>query len=74
MSNGTFVSAFDVFENGKGAADPSRLRALREELFQLARGIRRKLDQGLPASEVAAAKSLLAAAEVAENVVESLSA
>jgi hypothetical protein len=69
----TFISTLDVFENGKGAADPARLRALREELFQLARALRQKLDQGLPASD-AAAKSLLAAAEIAENVVEALSA
>jgi hypothetical protein len=69
-----FISTFDVFENGKGAADPARLRALREELFQLARALRRKLDRGLPAPDAAVAKNLLAAAETAENVVERLSA
>ncbi|MDR0441295.1 MAG: hypothetical protein LBI59_10015 [Candidatus Accumulibacter sp.] len=69
-----FISTFDVFENGKGAADPARLRALREELFQLARHLRQKLDRGLPADDAAAARSLLAAAETAENVVERLSA
>jgi hypothetical protein len=68
-----FISTFEVFENGKGAADPAGPRALREELFQLARGLRQKLDQGLPAPDVTAAKSLLAAAETAENVVEGLS-
>jgi hypothetical protein len=68
-----FISTFDVFENGKGAADPTRLRVLREELFQLARGLRQKLDRGLPAPDAAAAKHLLAAAETAENVVEGLS-
>lgn len=69
-----FLSTLDVFENGKGAADPARLRALREELFQLARHLRQKLDHGLPAPDAAAARSLLAAAETAENVVERLSA
>jgi hypothetical protein len=69
-----FISTFDVFEPGKGAEDPARLRALREELFQLARHLRRKLDLGLPEPEAASVRSLLAAAETAENVVERLSA
>jgi hypothetical protein len=74
MSNETPISAFDIFADGRKSADPAKLRALREELFQLARGIRQKLDQGLPPSEVAAAKGLLEAAQTAENVVEHLSA
>ena len=69
----TFISTFDVFENGKGTADPARLRALREELFQIAHGLRQKLDHGLPDREATAVRSLLAAAETAENVVERLS-
>jgi hypothetical protein len=69
----TFISTFDIFENGKDAADPARLRALREELFQLAHGLRQKLDHGLPTPDATASRSLLAAVEIAENVVETLS-
>ncbi|MDR3157543.1 MAG: hypothetical protein LBU11_00720 [Zoogloeaceae bacterium] len=74
MSTDTFVSAFDVFANGKGAADPAKARALREALFSLRNEIRQKIDRGLSATEIAAAKSLLSAAQTAENVVENLSA
>ncbi|MDR1647592.1 MAG: hypothetical protein LBR88_06110 [Zoogloeaceae bacterium] len=74
MKNETFISAFDVFENGRNAADPAKLRALRDVLFALTKQIRQKIDRGLPATEIAAARSLLTAAQTAENVVESLSA
>jgi hypothetical protein len=77
-ANETFLSAFDVLSNGKGAAagavrqDPAKARALKEALFSLENEIRRKIDRGLPADEIAAAKSLLAAAQIAGNVAESL--
>jgi hypothetical protein len=74
MNDKTFLSVFDIFANGKEAVDPAQLRALREELFQLAHGIRQQLDGGLPPSDVPAARSLLLAAEAAETVVEALAA
>jgi hypothetical protein len=74
MKNETFISTFDVFENGRKAVNPAKLRALREALFALRQQIRRRIDRGLPAAEIAAARSLLTAAQSAENVVESLSA
>jgi hypothetical protein len=75
MSTETFsLSAFDVFANGKGTADPAEARALREALFSLKNEIRQKIDRGLPSAEIAAARSLLSAAQTAETVVESLSA
>ncbi|MDR0379891.1 MAG: hypothetical protein LBI62_08135 [Candidatus Accumulibacter sp.] len=74
MSEETYISAFDVFENGRDAVDPVKLRAVRDALLDLRRQIRRKIDSGLPSSEATAAKSLLAAAETAEAVVGSLPA
>ncbi|MDR0674491.1 MAG: hypothetical protein LBF93_12770 [Zoogloeaceae bacterium] len=80
MNHEPFLSAFDVFANGEGAAkravrqDPAKTRALKEALFSLKNEIRRKIDCGLPTNEIAAAKSLLAAAQIAEDVVEGLSA
>jgi hypothetical protein len=74
MSKQAYISAFDVFENGRDAVDPVKLRAVRDALFDLRRQIRQKIDNGLPPSEITAARSLLVAAETAETVVGSLSA
>jgi hypothetical protein len=68
-----FDSAFDILDK-RTPGSPAQIRALREDVFSIGRKVKRHMDNGLAPDEIGAARGLLAAAEVAEEIVNSLAA
>jgi hypothetical protein len=64
----TFVSAFDVLD-GKS---PAQIREWQDAVFTLRRQVKTHMDQGLPPADIAPARGLLQAVDVAGNIVTKL--
>ena len=58
-------SAFDML-----AEDPSGLKQLREELFEMRTDVKRAMDAGMTSDEMAVARQVMTAVDAAEKVAE----
>jgi hypothetical protein len=68
-----FVSLFDAVDKSSSLA-PAQIRELRDEVFSIRQKVRQHLDRGLAPDETEAARGLLRAAEIAEEIVGRLAA
>jgi hypothetical protein len=63
-----FVSALDILDK-RAPGTPAQIRGLRDAVFSIRQRVKQALNQGLAPGEVESARSLLQAAEIAEDVV-----
>jgi hypothetical protein len=68
-----FISLFDAVDKPSSLA-PAQIRELRDEVFSIRQKVRQHLDRGLAPDETKAARGLLQAAEIAEDIVGRLAA
>ncbi|MDR3054693.1 MAG: hypothetical protein LBU53_04740 [Zoogloeaceae bacterium] len=66
-----FISALDILDQ-HSPGSPAQVQQLREAVFSIRKRAKQHLDQGLTTDETEAARGLLKAAEIAEEIVGKL--